>query len=85
MEGASSDLRTGLPKQMIEIHEAMRLLIVLEALPELVTQIYQRQPLLQQLIGNEWVQLAVKIQWKMKFIVFTLIMALSVGLMSGNL
>lgn len=60
MEGASSDLRTGLPKQMIEIHEAMRLLLVLEALPELVTQIYQRQPLLQQLIGNEWVQLAVK-------------------------
>lgn len=60
MEGASSDLRTGLPKQMIEIHEAMRLLLVLEALPDLVTQIYQRQPLIQQLVGNEWVQLAVK-------------------------
>jgi hypothetical protein len=60
MEGASSDLRTGLPKQMIEIHEAMRLLLVLEAIPSVVAEIYQRQPVIQQLVGNEWVQLAVK-------------------------
>ena len=30
MEGTSSDLRTGLPRQMVEIHEAMRLLVVVE-------------------------------------------------------
>ena len=31
MEGADSDLRTGLPWQMVEIHEAMRLLVVVDA------------------------------------------------------
>jgi uncharacterized protein YbcC (UPF0753/DUF2309 family) len=30
MQGASSDLRTGLPLQMVEIHEPMRLLVVVE-------------------------------------------------------
>ncbi|MCG7905181.1 MAG: DUF2309 domain-containing protein, partial [Candidatus Thiodiazotropha taylori] len=57
MEGAGSDLRTGLPRQMIEIHEAMRLLVVVEASTEILTTIYQRQPPLQQLVGNDWVQL----------------------------
>ncbi|MBF0284706.1 MAG: DUF2309 domain-containing protein [Magnetococcales bacterium] len=58
MEGASSDLRTGLPKQMIEIHEAMRLLVVVEQRPTMLTAIYQRQPALQELVGNGWLQLA---------------------------
>lgn len=57
MEGGNSDLRTGLPRQMIEIHEAMRLRIIVEASPETLTAIYQRQPPLQELIGNGWVLL----------------------------
>ncbi len=60
MDGTSSDLRTGLPAQMIEIHEAMRLLIVVEQTPEVLSAIYARQPVLQELVGNGWVQLAVK-------------------------
>jgi hypothetical protein len=60
MEGTSSDLRTGLPKQMIEIHEAMRLQVVIEASVEVVSQIYARQPPLQELIGNGWLLLSVK-------------------------
>ncbi len=60
MEGASSDLRTGLPKQMIEIHEAMRLLVVVEHKLDVLTAIYQRQPALQELIGNGWVVVAAK-------------------------
>jgi uncharacterized protein YbcC (UPF0753/DUF2309 family) len=58
MEGASSDLRTGLPRQMIEIHEAMRLQIVVEHTPEVLTAIYQRQPPLRELIGNRWLHVA---------------------------
>ncbi len=54
MEGANSDLRTGLPRQMIEIHEAMRLHVMVEASVETLTKVYQRQPPLQQLIGNGW-------------------------------
>ncbi|MCG6862216.1 MAG: DUF2309 domain-containing protein [Chromatiaceae bacterium] len=60
MEGAASDLRTGLPNQMIEIHEPMRLLAVVEQTTELLTAIYRRQPPLQELVGNGWVQLVAK-------------------------
>ena len=60
MEGASSDLRTGLPKQMIEIHEAMRLQIVVEAKTKILEAIYARQPGLQELIGGGWVHLSCK-------------------------
>ncbi|MEO5333991.1 MAG: DUF2309 domain-containing protein [Magnetococcus sp. YQC-5] len=58
MEGTSSDLRTGLPQQMIEIHEAMRLLVVVEQRPEILTRIYHRQPEIQELVGNAWIVLA---------------------------
>jgi hypothetical protein len=58
MDGTSSDLRIGLPKQMIEIHEAMRLQVVVEASIEVLTKIYQRQPPLQELIGNGWLLLS---------------------------
>ena len=60
MEGAGSDLRTGLPKQMIEVHEAMRLQVIVEAKMEVLTHIYQRQPPLQELIGNNWLLLSAK-------------------------
>jgi hypothetical protein len=59
MDGTNSDLRTGLPLQMIEIHEPMRLQIIVESSIERLTQIYQRQPPLQQLIGNGWVLVSV--------------------------
>ncbi|MCP4994398.1 MAG: DUF2309 domain-containing protein [Gammaproteobacteria bacterium] len=58
MDGGSSDLRTGLPRQMIEIHEAMRLQVVVEATIETLTMIYTRQPPLQELIGNGWLLLS---------------------------
>jgi uncharacterized protein YbcC (UPF0753/DUF2309 family) len=60
MQGAGSDLRTGLPKQMIEIHEAMRLLVVIEQTLDIITAVYQRQPPLQELVGNGWVIVAAK-------------------------
>ena len=60
MEGANSDLRTGLPRQMIEIHEAMRLQIIVEAKTSVLEQIYARQPSLIELIGGGWVHLSAK-------------------------
>lgn len=60
MEGASSDLRTGLPRQMIEIHEAVRLLILVEAKTAVLEQIYARQESLRELIGGGWVLLGAK-------------------------
>jgi uncharacterized protein YbcC (UPF0753/DUF2309 family) len=60
MEGAGSDLRTGLPRQMTEVHEAMRLLVIVEAKTDVISAIYRRQPPLQELIGNAWLLLAAK-------------------------
>jgi len=60
MEGADSDLRTGLPWQMVEIHEPMRLLVVVEQTAAVLTAIVQRQPALQELIGNAWIVVAAK-------------------------
>jgi uncharacterized protein YbcC (UPF0753/DUF2309 family) len=58
MEGTSGDLRTGLPRQMIEIHEAMRLQIVVEHKTEVLAAICERQPPLRELIVNGWVHLS---------------------------
>lgn len=57
MSGHASDLRTGLPRQMIEIHEPMRLLILVEATPERLLDIARRQPEVSELVVNAWVQL----------------------------
>lgn len=58
MNGASSDLRTGLPVQMVEIHEPLRLLLVVEAAAEVITGVLERQPSLRELVHNGWVRLA---------------------------
>jgi len=60
MEGADSDLRTGLPWQMVEIHEPMRLLVVVEQTPEVLGAILGRQAALRELIDNAWIVLAAK-------------------------
>ncbi len=60
MEGANSDLRTGLPQQMIEVHEPMRLQLMVEATTETLTEIYMRQASIQELVGNGWILLSSK-------------------------
>src|SRR5205085_2169248 len=59
MDGAQSDLRTGLPWQMVEIHEPTRLVIVCETTPEIMLGMLARNPSMDQLVRNRWVQLAV--------------------------
>ena len=43
---------------MVEVHEPMRLLLVVDAAPETLGMIYARQPAIQTLVGKEWVHLA---------------------------
>lgn len=57
MEGTGSDLRTGLTKQMVEIHEPVRLQILVEAKTEILGQIYERQAIIRELVGGGWVLL----------------------------
>ena len=56
MNGASSDLRTGLPWQMVEIHEPIRLQIVIENRPAVLAAILERQPGVAEFVNNAWVQ-----------------------------
>jgi hypothetical protein len=58
MDGAASDLRTGLSAQMTEIHDPVRLLFVIETTPAAFLQIMQRNPVIQRICGNGWVQVA---------------------------
>lgn len=57
MNGHQSDLRTGLPLQMVEIHEPMRLLLVVDATPDALLAVAGRQAEVAELVVNEWVQL----------------------------
>ncbi|HSQ55515.1 MAG TPA: DUF2309 domain-containing protein [Gemmata sp.] len=59
MDGAGSDLRTGLPWQMVEIHEPVRLLFVIETTPDAILRIMARNEGIARLVRNSWVQLAV--------------------------
>ncbi len=57
MDGHASDLRTGLPWQMVEIHEPVRLLTIIEAEPELLERLLPTNPELARLVVNRWIQL----------------------------
>ena len=57
MNGHQSDLRTGLPLQMVEIHEPMRLLLIVDATEAALLGIASRQPEVAELVGKAWVQL----------------------------
>lgn len=58
MDGAASDLRTGLPLQMVEIHEPVRLLVVCESTPQILTQIMDRNPMIGNMARRGWIVLA---------------------------
>ena len=57
MDGHASDLRTGLPWQMVEIHEPVRLLIVIDAAPEAILAAAERAPVVKNFVVQGWVQL----------------------------
>ena len=58
MDGAASDLRTGLPWQMTEIHEPVRLLIVIETTAAIFLKLMAGNPGIDGLTKNGWVQVA---------------------------
>jgi uncharacterized protein YbcC (UPF0753/DUF2309 family) len=58
MDGTASDLRPGLPWQMVEIHEPVRLLFIIETRPETMLKVMERNPGIGQLCLNGWVQVA---------------------------
>ncbi len=54
---SDGDLRSGLPLQMIEVHDPVRLLMIVEHYPEVVKGVIQSNPALYEWFANEWIHL----------------------------
>jgi len=54
---SDGDLRPGLPWQMVEVHDPIRLLIIVEHFPEVVLNAVQSTPEMYEWFINEWVHL----------------------------
>lgn len=55
--GIDGDLRSGLPSQMIEVHDPIRLLIVIEHFPDVVLNTIKKEAATYEWFINEWVLL----------------------------
>jgi uncharacterized protein YbcC (UPF0753/DUF2309 family) len=60
MTGSLGDLRIGLAKQMIEIHEPIRNLTIIEAPLERVRKLFDGHPRLKNILYHHWMRLVVK-------------------------
>ena len=58
MNGYQGDLRTGLPWQMVEIHEPVRILFVVETTPQRLMPIIDANPELTEFVKNRWIRLS---------------------------
>ena len=58
MNGYQGDLRTGLPLQMVEIHEPVRILFVIESTPERLMKVVRASRELTEFVDNRWIRLA---------------------------
>jgi len=56
-EGATGDLRTGLPRQAVEIHQPIRLQVMVASTPETLMGVIERQPEVARVVRNGWVRL----------------------------
>ncbi|HEY5825217.1 MAG TPA: putative inorganic carbon transporter subunit DabA, partial [Cyclobacteriaceae bacterium] len=56
--GIDGDLRPGLPSQMIEVHDPIRLLVIVEHFPDVVLNVIQKAPEVYEWFINEWVNIA---------------------------
>lgn len=55
--GMEGDLRTGLPQQMVDIHDPLRLMMLVEQKPEVILAAIQGNPATFEWYANEWIVL----------------------------
>ncbi|MEI6879754.1 MAG: DUF2309 domain-containing protein [Bacteroidota bacterium] len=55
--GIDGDLRAGLPNQMVEVHDPIRLMVIVEHFPEIVLKAIHVTPETYEWFENEWVHL----------------------------
>lgn len=68
--GVDGDLRTGLPSQMIEIHDPYRLMVIVEQKAQVVLAAISRNPNTFEWFANEWVRLVCFDPVEKHFLVF---------------
>jgi uncharacterized protein YbcC (UPF0753/DUF2309 family) len=56
--GIDGDLRPGLPSQMIEVHDPLRLLTIVEHFPDVILTVLQNSPETYEWFVNDWIHLA---------------------------
>lgn len=54
---SDGDLRAGLPLQMVEVHDPVRLLMIVEHHPEVIKKVIRSTPELLEWFANEWIHL----------------------------
>ena len=69
--GIEGDLRPGLPAQMIEIHDPLRLMMIVEHFPEIVLNTIKVNPATYQWFENQWIHLVVVHPEEKRFYQFT--------------
>lgn len=57
--GIKGDLRPGLPSQMIDVHDPLRLMMVVEHFPQVVLQVIKSNNSVWEWYANQWMKLAV--------------------------
>lgn len=57
--GIDGDLRPGLPSQMVEVHDPVRLLVIVEHFPKIVKYAITKNPATYEWFKNQWVKLVV--------------------------
>jgi uncharacterized protein YbcC (UPF0753/DUF2309 family) len=57
--GIEGDLRPGLPKQMVEVHDAMRLMCIVEHYPDVVEKVLFSYEATYEWYKNDWIKLVV--------------------------
>jgi uncharacterized protein len=67
---SDGDLRPGLPWQMIEVHDPVRLLVIVEHKPEIVLKAIQSSPEVFEWYKNEWVHIMALHPEELKFYYF---------------
>ena len=57
--GIEGDIRPGLPKQMVEVHDPMRLMCIVEHYPNVVKEVLSKAPNTFEWYQNDWIKLVV--------------------------
>jgi len=68
---SDGDLRPGLPWQMIEVHDPVRLMVIVEQAPEIVLKAIQSSPEVFEWYKNEWVHILALHPLEKQFYYFT--------------